>query len=294
MNRDQPTFYEHDTALSLWLMDPKDPAIVAARDAVVANLRARGFSMRLDAKVKEQYPSISRNFHEGSKGKLEVKIELGGRHLQILFFQNVVRENKSGGQHDFGRRHKMPYLIGKQYEVERAHIAACMRVMGLPALQLEDRSRGMALIERRREELCDFHGNDFYDRQWESYNIRSYAGRALSDGDTVYFRNRSGRMQRGICFRALNNMWLVLLPCRTVLNIACFELAHRQDIAPPPSGRWFHIDHRERKIHSRLKRAIDAQDFERAALVRDAIKRDFGTRVSVNAAVKVDGKGEAA
>lgn len=275
MRREQyPSFHEHDTSLMLWLEDPKDPAITGARDTVVKHLRSRGFHVCLDKRIKQQYPILRRYHHEGRKGLLQFKLRLSGRCLELTFFQNVVRENRYGGEHDFDKRRKMPYLIGKQYEAERNAIALMMVGLGY-SLQLEQHRTGNALIEFRRAELTDFQGPQFYARKWESYNIKSAAGREISDGDCVYFRHWDGRLRRGIGYRNINNMWWVLLPCGDVENIGAHGLWHREDLPCGLRGRMFKPNDIEKRLRRKLKQAIASESFERAAVIRDVLRATF-------------------
>lgn len=265
---------EHDTKLIVWLDDPNDPRCKQMRDSLVRHLRARGFAVRLDRETKRHYASISPNYHEGNKGQLQFKMNMMGRCIEICFYQSVVFENRNGGQYDFDKRKKMPYLIGKQYEVERRHIAALLATFGF-GLRLDVSLRGMAFINERRAQLSAFQGKNFYERPWESYNTTSAAKRTISDGDRVCFRYYDGRIRFGTAYRNINNMWWVLLPCGTVWNVASFEIWHRLDLLAPVRGRAFDQRHIERRLRDQLKKAIATEAFERAAVLRDVIRRKF-------------------
>jgi len=269
-----PRFREHDTTLSLWLEEPEDPAIVEVRNRWVRQLRARGFHVQPDRETRERYPALKKHHHEGWKGHLQFKLRLAGRSLELTFFQDLVHTNPNGGQYDFGKRGKMPYLMGKLYELERHKLVELMAAHGYTFIP-DIRRRGIDFVEHERAELADFQGQHFYTRKWERYNITSAAGRELTDGDVVYFRDYGGRMLRGIAYRNINNMWWVLLPCGSVHNRAAFELWHREDITRDLRGRQIPVKHAEETLRRRLADAVKAEEFERAALIRDALRARF-------------------
>lgn len=255
---------EHDAALHICYGDPRDAAIEAMHVRVIRHLRARGFVIHPDRDV----PKLIRNGHHiGGKGDLRVYLECWGRRISIEFYQELVTQNANGGRYDFDKRQKMPYLIGKQYELERTKLAAAL---GL-SLELETRGRGMPFIEKSRRDLCAFQGRDMYARI-KDYNARCADGTLLQDGDTVYWRDeRDGRLRRGQAWHNINNMWWVLLPCGDVRNVPAFLLAHRDHIELKP-GRWFPSERRVKRLHALKQSAVEAENYERAAELRDVLR----------------------
>jgi hypothetical protein len=268
-----PRFSEHDTTLSFWLEDTKDKRMVEVRNAWVRSLRARGFRVQLDQETAKHYPCLKKDHHGGRKGDLEFRMRLCGRSLELVFFQNVVRENRNGGQYDFDKLQKMPYLIRKQYEAEKLDLVALMGRLGY-TFEPEIRLRGMALIEKRRAELTDFQGPDLYTRPWPSYNIKSAAGREMTDGDELYGLRR-GRLYRGFGFRDLNSSWFFLMPCGTVWVLKAYELCHREDLPRPLRGRFIDARTAEKRMSQAKETAVKAEAYERAAAIRDALRARF-------------------
>lgn len=272
-----PVFAEHDTSLSVWLEDPKDPKVAQIRNDIVSHLRSRGFRVRIDAHTLKHYRSIAKDHHEGRRGDLEFKLRLNGRTIELAFFQNVVCENKNGGQYDFERRKKMPYLLGKAYEAERRSIAKLILDRHGLELQVTPRLRGMAFIESRRAQLTSFQGANFYARESPSYNVQSHGGRVLRDGDPVYFL-QSHRLHSGVAFRNINSMWWVLLPCGSVWNAACHEIWHRDEMpndAKILRGRKFTEPEIDKRMRCALAKAIEQERYERAVIIRDAFRKRF-------------------
>lgn len=269
-----PTFHERDASLSVWLLDPKDERLPRVRNAIVRKLRALGWRMGLDEKVKRHYPSIARDHHEGCRGDLHVAVELSGRHLSVKFWQELVTVNRNGGRYDFHQRAKMPYLIGLQYEVTARKVAAVVEAMLPVKLKRDVRLRGQAYIDDRRRELAEFQGPKFYERTWEPYNTRSAEGVNMRDGQRVWFLGNGcgyGRWVAGTAWRNINNMWWVLLPCGTVFNVGSSQLHTTQ----PEDLRGRR--HPEKVVRDRMERlkqqAVGADQFERAAVLRDLLAR---------------------
>lgn len=256
-----PRFTEYDTTLSLWLDDPKDPAVKATRDKLIDHLRSRGFHIENDQSVDK---IIRDDFHCGNKGALEVYIHASGRCLQIDFFQNVVRKNPNGGRYDFERRQKMPFMIGKQYELERNKIAALMAGLGFP-LASKIQRQGMDEINFNRAE------HEAFQRRArtipEPYNSVTATKGTVHDGDTVYFRHWNKRWSAGTAYHNINNMWWVLLPCGSVTNIASFEFHH--DVpAGGLKGRAFSDGDRKKKQMAAVLRAEARKDSGKIAVLR--------------------------
>lgn len=258
-----PSFTEHDTSLNLWLDDPADPAVKATHDALVDHLRGRGFDIELDQKVD---PIIREGYHRGNKGALEVTIRRCGRCVELAFFQNVVRENRNGGEYDFDKRQKMPFLLGKLYELERGKIGAMMAGLGFPLI-IKPKRKGMAWVDHRRAELAAFHRNH-YAQPPETYNtVSAVKGVSVYDGSTVYFRSWSKRWQIGVAFHNINNMWWVLLPCGTVTNIASFDL----HLTKPDANlkvRYFNDDDRKKRQMASLQRADKIKETNKIEALR--------------------------
>lgn len=273
--RNHPAFSEHDCSLSLWVDDPKDAALAMLRNVAVRHLRGRGFQIGLDPHTKRHYKCISKDHHRGRRGDLEIMIDLSGRHLEIKFFQNVVRDNQNGGQYDFDKRAKMPYLLGKRYEVERNRLARLFASYGFE-LATEGHLTGIDFIRSRQGSLSDFQGRDFYARPRYSYNITSAGRREIRDGDVVYFRDEhDGYVRRGVAHYNINNMWWVLLPSGEVRNRASFELSHREHFVESLRGRKVADRIARQRIDRHKAAAVKAEQFERAAKLRDALRIRF-------------------
>lgn len=272
--KDHPSFREHDSSITLWLDDPKDPMVRKARDEVVRLLRSLGWRVQLDPHTKKHYQAISKDHHHAQRGDLQAHIQCAGRSMKVEFFQDLVHESRHGGRYDFDKRQKMPYLIGLQYEATVRRVAACIKGLGMPKLERDVKLTGLAFIDRRRAELLAFQGPRFYDPdQYQAYNCTAADKTQLRDGQRVWFISEwgaTGRWLSGVAYRNINNMWWVLLPGGVVSNEASFCL----HTTPPanPRGRHFDAAKRINKLQRLKDAAVEVEQFERAATLRDAIK----------------------
>lgn len=267
--------WESDTKLFFYVDDPHDERLEGIRNSAIRHLRSRGFSIGIDPYIKKNFPCIAKDCHRGKKGFLEVLVGRRGRCLEIVFFQNVIYENRNGGQYDFGKRQKMPYLIGKQYDLERNKLAALFNDMGFPFVP-ERRSKGMEFINQHRDELSAVHGEDYYTSIFwrQSSNCETKGKGQLRDDDEVYFvdnmKPTKYRTLRGRAWAHINNMWWVVLPSGEVRNIACFYLMHREEIVGDLRGRRVGLRDRAKKKKQGLERMISGEMMsadEQAALV---------------------------
>ena len=87
-------------------------------------LRAEGFTIENDAEVAK---CIRRDYYIGRRGDLELYAHRYPAGFEIMFFQNVVIENKSGGRYDFHKFQKMPYMIRLQFMKYRDKIIALLK-----------------------------------------------------------------------------------------------------------------------------------------------------------------------
>lgn len=263
-----PSFREHDASLGLWLDDPKDPMVHKARNELVRLLRARGWRIGLDPHALKHYRAIAKDHHRGKHPSgLEVKISASGRHLELVFFQNVANtENRNGGEYDFDRWRRMPYLIRLRYEVEVRAISRLLAGLGLPELQRAARNR--TSVERIIEDRAgSWHGR-YWEREGADYNVKSADGLRMVEGATGYVR-QGGRWVKGTIMIGLNNCHAIALPD----GRTAFAPNHDTRMTPPERLKGRSFDARE--IAARLKglkdQAVKAEQFERAAVLRDLL-----------------------
>ena len=230
-------------------------------------LRAEGFSIENDAEVAK---CIRRDYYIGRRGDLELYAHRYPAGFEIMFFQNVVIENKNGGRYDFHKFQKMPYMIRLRFMKYRDKIIALLKSVE----DLKDESKAdprlaeewikARYVEEWHHEQKDmnFLLSDLDGQTQESYNGRDRDEKTLHNGDVKYFRHWDGRLYRGRVYHNINNMWWVILDRFTVRNVASFELF---DLTPE--------DNRRRQAKPRIPEAYQKR--------RQAIE-DTKTRELVN------------
>lgn len=230
-------------------------------------LRAEGFTIENDAEVAK---CIRRDYYIGRRGDLELYAHRYPAGFEIMFFQNVVIENKNGGRYDFHKFQKMPYMIRLRFMKYRDKIIALLKSVE----DLKDESKAdprlaeewikARYVEEWHHEQKDmnFLLSDLDGQTQESYNGRDRDEKTLHNGDVKYFRHWDGRLYRGRVYHNINNMWWVILDRFTVRNVASFELF---DLTPE--------DNRRRQAKPRIPEAYQKR--------RQAIE-DTKTRELVN------------
>ena len=230
-------------------------------------LRAEGFSIENDAEVAK---CIRRDYYIGRRGDLELYAHRYPAGFEIMFFQNVVIENKNGGRYDFHKFQRMPYMIRLRFMKYRDKIIALLKSVE----DLKDESKAdprlaeewikARYVEEWHHEQKDmnFLLSDLDGQTQESYNGRDRDEKTLHNGDVKYFRHWDGRLYRGRVYHNINNMWWVILDRFTVRNVASFELF---DLTPE--------DNRRRQAKPRIPEAYQKR--------RQAIE-DTKTRELVN------------
>jgi hypothetical protein len=282
----------HGTGLGIWEEGVNEKEFMTAvQGPLIRYFCGRGFNIHRDPDTKKHFRSISDRHHRGKKGDLELLIKVGGRHIELNFFQNVVVENQNGGQYDFKKFQKMPYLIQKQWLKEASAVIGYLvgthgytYGKGLTGHLPADLLISLAGIHPTKDPLKRFNemwtptrfkrGEDGWPIQSElsSYYNVDREGVPLSTGMFRWWRDRKGYLKRGIIYTNMNSMWqLVYGPGR---EDTTWMSAHDLFTLQPedPRGRYFPPD-KIRGILERVKeKAVEEELFEKAAIIRDLLK----------------------
>lgn len=191
-------------------------------------LREYGFKICNDIEV---HKVIRKDHFVGEKGNLKFKASRYPKGFKIVFYQELVTENKNGGYYDFDKFQKMPYLIKKQYILVSNKI--CSFLSGFAknktrpnCLTAEDEikydyAESCHHPQKSIEfELSELNGTTCS----ESYNNTDRDGKTILNGELKYFRDYKGYLNRGIVYHDLNNMWWVILNDTKITRVADFEL----------------------------------------------------------------------
>lgn len=201
-----------------------------------------GFTVTKDPRIERDYKILSKNHRYGRKGDLEFKAERYPAGFSIEFYQNVVHENKCGGEYDFDKFEKMPYLIKKQFLLTCNKLREFIIKLGYAE---KTKIEAHTAVEKVKKDFVEsFHhapkSMDFdlsiYDGLTSTMPLSSYAcefrdrdGKVLHNGEVKYFRDYNGYLRCGRIYHRLNNMFWIILNQRETEIRADFELFDLHD-----------------------------------------------------------------
>ncbi len=233
----------------------------------------RGWNIQTDQEILERYPLLANDHFEGKKDKLQFKAEKYPAGFKLKFYQDVNTVNSNGGQYDFNKFEKMPYLIKLRFQVELKHIKYFFEQEGYHDGSKPSFKNSFDEVMYRIKDSCHYtKGKELPNYKVEEYNARDKDGKTLKNGQVKYFRDHKGRLQRGKIYHNINNMWLVILNKYEYRNIASFyffdldskENSQRKLVKPSgkhnPKSR---IIPNEKQIDAWIKQAKMANKKER-------------------------------
>jgi hypothetical protein len=268
-----------------------EPDFMHVLTSIVKHLRKRGFRVTQDPKVKKRWPDIAKWHYYGRKHDLEVEIGLCGRSLDIKFFQNLVYENRNGGQYDFNKYAKMPYLMRLQFLNEAVKLVDMLLSAYQYDLSSRLQYRGGTTLDRVKGAVIGLNVTDdplrYFNDKWEANRFRrdetgwpvseeyqnphntDREGVLLSNGMTRYYRDHKGYLRRAVIWTNMNSRWYVVCN-REWTCVSSWEL-----FTPQPGETWRKCvskEIRQRRISGLLKYAVKEMAFEQAAVYRDLLQ----------------------
>lgn len=233
------TVARNGTFIGIWAPQEENHA---ALQAVFDLLKSRGWAIQTDRGVLERCPIIAKDFFEGQKGELKFKAEQHPATSSLEFYQEVNTKNPHGGQYDFDKLQMMPYLIRCQFFVELKYIRNLFNCLGYadhsdPVFKTAIDEIKYRLVKEwhHPQESMDFNLQDLHGETSQGYyNNIDKDGKTIRNGDVKYFRDRKGRLMRGMAYHNINNMWWVIINKHSWKNLASFELF---DLTPENSAR---------------------------------------------------------
>jgi hypothetical protein len=194
-------------------------------------LQRYGFTVTKDPNIEKNYKCLSKDHRYGKKGDLEFKSHRYPRGFKIEFFQNIAYDNPNGGEYDFDKIEKMPYLIKLSMFVTLTKIKEFFNTKGITGKDevnyrlSEDRIK-YKFVESWHHPQTDtnFCLSDLDGTTYESYNATDRDNMVIHDGDIKYYRDWGGHLCRGKVYHNINNMWWVIVNKYEWTNIADFDL----------------------------------------------------------------------
>lgn len=270
----------HDT--SIIVRFDNAPGIAGLWHRVLNMLAAYGFEIGRDPRIEKHYSCLGKDHRLGRFGDLHLASERNDQHrwnrknqggsCTFEFFQEIVTENRNGGKYDFDKLAKMPYLVRLRFLHARQAIAWMLDAEGIVDESGPVLSRLPALEQLRYKLKGCWHAKGRPIEEWQpddrsGSNSRDKDGNKLRPGDLRCFYHR-GRLMQGRVYYSLNMMWYVVIGPRELTCHAAGEFFAWRPGLPRRKG-----SDPVTKVQQSLKRAVESQNFERAIVCRDWLKR---------------------
>lgn len=235
----------HDTQIAIWeepgKCDQKYEDLFRREvfEPIIRFLRSRRWKIDHDPS-EIHYRSIAKSMRQGvHPDRLKIRMRQSGRTVELLFYQDVVSDHLYGGQYDFDKYFKMPYLIRLRFLAEARALITFLREAHGYSLDLAYREdvdltkRIIRTAKYGRDPLptedplgafnhcwnfeSDWKRGGRYKRDetgWPSENeYRWWNYYGVTNGSKRYLLMHDGYIRRGIAYRSMNGMcWFVYGP----------------------------------------------------------------------------------
>ncbi len=263
------TFNVYESSVGIWRTSTAEDW--ETYEAIRMMMVRDGFSFHQDPHTKKYYRSIARMHHCGNKGDLHFFSKICGRHIEIEFYEDVIRDNKNGGRYHFDKLAKMPYLRRLKALLALRKITAFLTTAGYTDQSKRYSNDALENVMQRRKEIMNFQRANFYEGPREAYNATDADGRMLADGQVRYFWTSNGRLGRGVVYHNLNNMWWVVCNGTHFTNQASFRLFQWG----PEMGRKRQAS--QNQIEHHLAKLVKAEKYESAIVLRNQLRATAAT-----------------
>lgn len=272
-------FRTYSTNMQITAATENEDDVVKLFRAVCGFLRRIGFVVTKDPRIDRDYKTLNKFHRYGRHSDLEVLIERG-RRVSLEFFQNIVIENKNGGQYDFDKLEKMPYLVKLRFQLTIMKTKAFLE------------SRGFT----EKREFRSYHENPLgmFHQSWnfpgdvksgknrfggddggwptadelKYWNQKDANGNVITNGRSGFILV-NGRATRCVCYGGINGMW------HCIFGVFGDRQENSSSIYSvfPGRGRIFRDRHRADQLKRAMKKAVESEDFLRAHAIKSFIIR---------------------
>lgn len=133
--------------------------------------------------------------------------------VDLTFYQDIVCTRPDGGRYEFDRRQKMPYLIGKRYELTMNVLTEALRTIGFSprAARVESANPDPLAYFNSKWTNTRFRRDENGwpdEKELASWDRRDGDGEILHQGAIRWARDRSGYLRRGRVYGGINGMWM--------------------------------------------------------------------------------------
>lgn len=231
--------------------------------------------------IKEYSLAFAQSHRYCVKGDLQADLSVSGRCIELKMFQSVNCPTRPdcNGRYESNKEQVMPYLLRLEMERTRRRIknylCSVFDNYTFKADRADGRSNKCGFMHRTAldwiagcyETSWHFKG-DLSRYEISSGNRKSADKQNLEHGQRVFFYDHKGRINTGVAYYNINNMWWVATGKYSVTNKACFELF----TALPENARVKRNEKlRNKRLQSEMAEAIQQMAFERAAILRDIL-----------------------
>lgn len=234
-----------------------------------------GFYVGEDKEIKKKYPSLNETHRVGGFDDLRFKAQYANNRFEIEFYQDIVHVASHSFFYYLDKYEKMSYLIQKRYDWTKEKLLKYFEKCGYSIEFQTNTCKGDAFIIRdyirsRHHPQENWFSLKAVDGQTAEHEMNGTDrdGKILRNGETKYFRDRSGYLLRGKVYHNINNMWWVLLADGQVRNVACFDLFDLKET--DFRGRW--KEHRPPQEYVERKKQLalcSVKELERELKRRD-------------------------
>lgn len=277
----------NDASVSIWeepegIGIPEGWAIKFKKEVfsrIVQQLNRIGWKCEVPEEMIKQYSlSFARNFRYCRKGDLQAELGVRGRHIEFKMWQGVNTPTRPdhGGKYENDKEAIMPYLLRLEMERTRRRIRDYLCNVFASYEFKTDRADG------RNNKRCVGHLTALewvqgcYETSWHfrgdtsTYTItagnrKSADGQLLQHGQRVWFYDRKGRLNSGITYYNINNMWWIVTGKYACTNEACFYL---HTVCPDNPRTKNNARLRRSRLESELAKSIKAMNFQRAETLK--------------------------
>ncbi|MGG3890247.1 hypothetical protein [Metabacillus fastidiosus] len=268
-------------------------------DKVFKLLESRGFKIQTDQRILKEHPILADTHWEGSKGDLQFKSHIYPAGFDIKFFQEVVAENRYGGYYDFDKLEKMPYLIKCEFLITSKHICSLLESEGYSNRAEPSFKYALDKVMYKIKSCWHYkEGKELPNYEFPSYNAKDRDDKQIYNGQTKYFRDRKGRLKRGIVYHNINNMWWVILNKKDYTNVGAYELfdlTTREDRIPKIYNREIPYRVKVEKARSRFNKEFSYSmlkeihiNYLRLLVSQELIDHDKEINMSLKTPLKKD------
>lgn len=276
--KEDDRYWIHDAQVNVWMDKTKYVPWTKERPmlhAIVRFFRDHKFTAHVNTEMKKHYGAIYRDYYVGNCGDLQVEFHQSGMATEIKLFQNVITEHSAGGKYDYDKENKMPYLVRMRYRWILQRLCALLDRKGYRRVPPDPpMTDGLAWIIHQRDH--DFRGrwaetgNREYIEGMSDSNRKDGDGNLLTEGEFRCTRDYYGHLICGTIYYHLNNMWYLVAGGKMLVNNSCGEFFAWR---PGLKRRDFRAHSKKQRIEAALAKAVQAEDFKRAGLIKAARDR---------------------